>query len=163
MYFSGCTTEDVVKQLSDDQLFYYIPYLIQYDKKLSRRILTSLQYQLNSRPGLAQQVYFLQKFNNFWGDTAINVWRSSKVLENTVTWLDKKLQWSGKQRLKEGLVWKDLDLMDPLGLVKGPVTSIKLSKIYSSHTRPMLLQFNPDNEKDTSLCIFKRGDDSFST
>jgi len=55
-------------------------------------------------------------------------------------------------------VWTDLDLLDPLGIVRGAVTSIRLEKIYPSNVRPILLTLNP-GKSESIQCIFKRGDD----
>jgi len=95
-------------------------------------------------------------------------------------WLDENLQFTtGKTKLKEGQEWDGLELVDPLGLVQGTVTCIRLEKIFTSNTRPMLINLNPNSpsaspsllssssgsstteEKDRKgiLCIFKRGDD----
>lgn len=36
MLFGGGLTPDIVKQLNDEQFYYYVPFLIQYDKKSKR-------------------------------------------------------------------------------------------------------------------------------
>jgi len=73
MFFSGCITDDVLRQLTEDQLYHYTSFLMQYDKKSRKRILRGLQVQLNSRVRLAQQIYFLQKVTLC--DTTICSWR----------------------------------------------------------------------------------------
>jgi len=81
-------------------------------------------------------------------------------MEDTVNWLEKNLSPSqiNKNKLKEGQIWTNLNLFDPLGFVKETVSSIKLVKIFSSNTKPVLIKFNPDRDC-TTLCIFKKGDD----
>eukprot|EP01125_Pyxidicula_operculata_P017232 TRINITY_DN6027_c1_g2_i4.p1 TRINITY_DN6027_c1_g2~~TRINITY_DN6027_c1_g2_i4.p1 ORF type:complete len:732 (-),score=189.39 TRINITY_DN6027_c1_g2_i4:501-2696(-) len=172
MCFSGMITPEIVNELSEDQLYYYTSFLIQYEKKSKRSVMKALQNRLNQLPQLSQHIFFLQKVTNFWPSTGISAWRSSKILDNTVSWFDAlgatslppvnntngssttannqgvaaaaAVSASAGDLMKlEGKVWENLDILDPLGIVPDVVTTIKLEKIFPSNAKPFLLNFNP--------------------
>eukprot|EP01127_Copromyxa_protea_P012209 TRINITY_DN3157_c0_g1_i3.p1 TRINITY_DN3157_c0_g1~~TRINITY_DN3157_c0_g1_i3.p1 ORF type:complete len:654 (+),score=84.54 TRINITY_DN3157_c0_g1_i3:466-2427(+) len=158
--FAGFFTADMLRKFTYDQVFFYSSFLLKASKQRKDWMLV-LQDILNGTPSLAQHIYFIHKVTGFAPNSPITVWRSAKTMELTTKWLNEVLViGSGKTKLQAGKEWQGLHLIDPLGTIMEPVSSIKLEKIYNSNARPMLIRLNPGNTTDkTSLLIFKRGDD----
>jgi len=116
--------------------------------------MTMLQKILNSNQLLLRHLYYLSKIPDFTFNGGLMVWKSSFVLDTTLTWFEKNLS----TKAKDGQIWTDLEnIVDPLGLLPGNITSVRLEKTYTSAAKPMLLTLTSQTF-ETSRIIFKRGD-----
>jgi len=161
MLFAGILPAEVLKQLTYEQVYFYMIFALRAQKQ-KKETIVALQNMCNRTQSLAQHVYFQNKVNpGFATLSPINVWRLSCPIERTISWLDETFvipAGGARAKFQPGKQWDDLDIVDPLGFIKGAVTSVALVKIFASATKPMLIRMNPMSDHST-LMIFKRGDD----
>jgi hypothetical protein len=70
---------------------------------------------------VARHLFFLIDVTRFFENNPLSIWRTNPRLQNTVVWLNEKLDLKaklpefGNKPPKEGATWNDLELVDPIG------------------------------------------------
>lgn len=118
---------------------------------------------LTAHKSVARHLFFLVDVTRFFDNNPLTTWRTNPRLQQTVDWLTEKLDLKGKlaefggKPPKEGSTWNDVELVDPIGKyvaslscfkivsIDGIVHSVRLVKIFSSNTRPMLIEMTAQN------------------
>eukprot|EP01127_Copromyxa_protea_P012211 TRINITY_DN3157_c0_g2_i2.p1 TRINITY_DN3157_c0_g2~~TRINITY_DN3157_c0_g2_i2.p1 ORF type:complete len:1021 (+),score=177.01 TRINITY_DN3157_c0_g2_i2:24-3065(+) len=157
LIFSGRFPASELKKMTYKQIFYYIFFILN-NPQTPKETMRATWNIISGTPSLAHHVYMLNLTGGFAPNSPISLVRVSSSLEGTPRWFDENLNLgTGKTRMQAGKHWTGLDLVDPLGIIKKPVTQVKLVKIFTSNAKPLLISLNPHEEN--LLLIFKRGDD----
>jgi len=160
---SGGLTADLISSLDSDQSYYYAILLLNCAQKNQKDISSSLLGQLHRDRSISFQLYFLSEVTKFYGTNTIpmEVWRSNSQIASTVAWLNEKmnLKTLPKKAQKNGAIWSDVALVDPLANIDKPINEVKLVKIFTSNARPILIEMANTETQQKSTMIFKQGDD----